>query len=227
MNFQMRPTAFICPYPGCQRRFNVNSNMRRHYRNHVSNSRRRDAVARLVEPTSQNLPPTPPLSASPTDTPVSHFSGSLPSSASSDASTPLPSRSSSPAPSYYSESDEEGDWFPNGDRRYTPSSAEADSELPEYDRASYFDFRGSAELGPGPSRTTRRQRSRSSPVPPSTHRHAHHLGGGVMRPVRPRSSSCNVPGCECQPAPAVSTTLRPAFMTMPSARSSRSVGLPN
>uniref|UniRef100_A0A0W0EYB1 C2H2-type domain-containing protein n=1 Tax=Moniliophthora roreri TaxID=221103 RepID=A0A0W0EYB1_MONRR len=27
-------TAFRCPYPGCGREFNVNSNMRRHYRNH-------------------------------------------------------------------------------------------------------------------------------------------------------------------------------------------------
>jgi len=28
--------AFRCPYPGCGRMFNVNSNMRRHYRNHVT-----------------------------------------------------------------------------------------------------------------------------------------------------------------------------------------------
>ncbi|THV03773.1 hypothetical protein K435DRAFT_605977, partial [Dendrothele bispora CBS 962.96] len=27
-------TPFRCPYPGCGREFNVNSNMRRHYRNH-------------------------------------------------------------------------------------------------------------------------------------------------------------------------------------------------
>ncbi|KAF9067742.1 hypothetical protein BDP27DRAFT_1225398 [Rhodocollybia butyracea] len=26
--------AFRCPYPGCGRRFNVSSNMRRHYRKH-------------------------------------------------------------------------------------------------------------------------------------------------------------------------------------------------
>ena len=26
--------AFKCPFPGCTRRFSVNSNMRRHYRNH-------------------------------------------------------------------------------------------------------------------------------------------------------------------------------------------------
>ncbi|KZV66066.1 hypothetical protein PENSPDRAFT_554400, partial [Peniophora sp. CONT] len=25
---------FICPYAGCGKRFNVNSNMRRHYRKH-------------------------------------------------------------------------------------------------------------------------------------------------------------------------------------------------
>ncbi|KAJ7500073.1 hypothetical protein FB451DRAFT_944556, partial [Mycena latifolia] len=27
-------TPFICPHPGCGRAFNVNSNMRRHFRNH-------------------------------------------------------------------------------------------------------------------------------------------------------------------------------------------------
>ncbi|KAK0213440.1 hypothetical protein DFS33DRAFT_1249237, partial [Desarmillaria ectypa] len=27
-------TPFRCPYPGCGRSFNVNSNMQRHYRNH-------------------------------------------------------------------------------------------------------------------------------------------------------------------------------------------------
>ncbi|KAI0092687.1 hypothetical protein BDY19DRAFT_499212 [Irpex rosettiformis] len=221
---------FICPYPGCQRRFNVNSNMRRHYRNHVSNNRRRDAVARLVEPTPQNMPPTPPLSVSPTDTPVSHFSGSLPSSASSDASTPLPSRSPSPVPSYYPLSDEEGDWFPDVGNRYALSSAGPAS--PARDRVvSYFDHRGLGEVGPGLSRTTRRQRSRSSPVPPSTHRQSHHLGGAAgssVRPMRPRSSSCNVPGCDCQPAPGVSTMLRPAFnMTSSAPRTSRSAGPSN
>ncbi|ETW77047.1 hypothetical protein HETIRDRAFT_18791, partial [Heterobasidion irregulare TC 32-1] len=27
---------FVCPHPGCGRAFNVNSNMRRHHRNHSS-----------------------------------------------------------------------------------------------------------------------------------------------------------------------------------------------
>jgi hypothetical protein len=30
-----RRTAFECPFPHCGRQFNVNSNMRRHYRNHI------------------------------------------------------------------------------------------------------------------------------------------------------------------------------------------------
>ena len=41
--------AFTCAFPGCNRKFNVNSNMRRHYRNHLT-ARRRDAVARMVQP---------------------------------------------------------------------------------------------------------------------------------------------------------------------------------
>ncbi len=31
--------AYECPFPGCGRKFNVNSNMRRHFRNHTSPSR--------------------------------------------------------------------------------------------------------------------------------------------------------------------------------------------
>lgn len=31
-----RSTAFVCPYTGCGKRFNVNSNMRRHYRKHLA-----------------------------------------------------------------------------------------------------------------------------------------------------------------------------------------------
>ncbi|THU88571.1 hypothetical protein K435DRAFT_761759 [Dendrothele bispora CBS 962.96] len=34
MNTHTGATPFCCPYPGCGRKFNVNSNMRRHYRNH-------------------------------------------------------------------------------------------------------------------------------------------------------------------------------------------------
>ncbi|KAI0333371.1 hypothetical protein GY45DRAFT_297326 [Cubamyces sp. BRFM 1775] len=41
--------AFQCPFPGCSRRFSVNSNMRRHYRNH------RDGLS--VAPPSSPYPP--------------------------------------------------------------------------------------------------------------------------------------------------------------------------
>ncbi|KAI0352441.1 hypothetical protein OH77DRAFT_1497920 [Trametes cingulata] len=34
MNSHTGDQPFECPYPGCSRRFSVNSNMRRHYRNH-------------------------------------------------------------------------------------------------------------------------------------------------------------------------------------------------
>ncbi|PCH41764.1 hypothetical protein WOLCODRAFT_132104 [Wolfiporia cocos MD-104 SS10] len=45
---------FVCRFPGCNRKFNVNSNMRRHYRNHLTSSRRRDAVARMLQPASDS-----------------------------------------------------------------------------------------------------------------------------------------------------------------------------
>ncbi|KAJ7670071.1 hypothetical protein DFH06DRAFT_1083685 [Mycena polygramma] len=39
MNTHTGAKPFRCPHPGCTRAFNVNSNMRRHWRNHTSQSR--------------------------------------------------------------------------------------------------------------------------------------------------------------------------------------------
>lgn len=36
VNTHTGATPFLCPFPGCGRGFNVNSNMRRHYRNHTN-----------------------------------------------------------------------------------------------------------------------------------------------------------------------------------------------
>ena len=45
--------AFKCPFPGCTRRFSVNSNMRRHYRNH------REGAAMTAQAQPYRPPPTP------------------------------------------------------------------------------------------------------------------------------------------------------------------------
>ncbi len=42
--------AFQCPFPGCGREFNVNSNMRRHYRNHTSTNTASFAPAHSLSP---------------------------------------------------------------------------------------------------------------------------------------------------------------------------------
>ena len=76
-------TAFRCPWPNCGREFNVNSNMRRHYRNHTTpgfsrvqptdNRRKRRRVDALISSHSMpsadqvyhrkaNLMPSPPIS---------------------------------------------------------------------------------------------------------------------------------------------------------------------
>ena len=239
MNLVFRPfflPAFQCPYPGCQRKFNVNSNMRRHWRNHLTNNRRRDAVARLVDPTAPSMPPTPPLSSSPTDTPISQFSGSLPSPPSA-SSTTLPSRSSSPTSAYNPSSENEDamhidhravtdDDGNEARRRGTGPYAGVELQTGRAAAAAAFAVDRDASV-PGLSNERRRLRSRSSPVPlfhdesggTSAYAHAQYARSG---PSRARSSSCNVPGCGCQP---VSTTLRPAFPSS-SMRSSKSTGNP-
>ncbi|KAF7789086.1 hypothetical protein EIP86_000019 [Pleurotus ostreatoroseus] len=197
--------AFQCPYPGCNRKFNVNSNMRRHWRNHLSASRgRRDSV---TEPT---MPPTPPLTASASSSPRSHYTNSLPSSLSSNGSSAAyDSRSPSPQESV----SESGD----GDARMR-----VDGRRPEMDAALPLHTVSTRPIHPmdvsAPPAESRyageqdalrwRQRSQSSPTsryrePATTGRMHHHAPGS-----RGRSNSCNVPGCDCRP---ISTTLRPAF----------------
>jgi hypothetical protein len=58
-------TAFRCPFPHCGREFNVNSNMRRHYRNHQNASMQQQQHPEMMYPTSgyplagQMQPPHP------------------------------------------------------------------------------------------------------------------------------------------------------------------------
>jgi hypothetical protein len=210
--YLLYPSAFLCPYPNCQRRFNVSSNMRRHYRNHSSSNRRRDAVVRLLEPIPA-IPPTPPLSASPTDTPLSHFSGNLPSSASSDTSTPSPSRSPSPLSPFHPRAAEESEWSRDDGYRY--SSSRAGSNHSSSTVVSYHDPHVVRDADLEPSCAVSRQRSQSSPIPPLPYGHAYHPSSGHLQPMRTRSRSCVDPDCDCQSEPSVvSTTLRPAFSAM-------------
>jgi hypothetical protein len=201
--------AFQCPYPGCNRKFNVNSNMRRHWRNHLTANRRRDAVARLVEP-NMPVPPTPPLSFSPTSSPRSHSSHSLPSSHES-APDGYESRSPSPSSPYYSEeSDGESTLHELALRRDDRGPSRSHAHPYSVER---YSAPRHAEEPPLPSHvatTPGRMRSLSSPVP---RQHA-----WINCPPDMRNRACTVPGC--RGCPQVSTALRPAF---PGAASSSSL----
>lgn len=183
-------------YPGCNRKFNVNSNMRRHYRNHLT-PRRSDVVSRFLQPPSPSLSSSTSV-ASPGESPLSSFSTNLP--AVSNRRYSSASRSLSPSSSGTS----------------TVSDGEDDAHALEVPQRSYRRRQTLSEL----SRETQnlslrstesntlfeedrcRMRSLSSPI-----RHSH-LGG---EPGRPQvGGSCNVPGCRgCQAG--ISTALRPAF----------------
>ncbi|KAI3595098.1 c2h2 conidiation transcription factor [Moniliophthora roreri] len=56
VNTHTGETPFRCPYPGCGREFNVNSNMRRHYRNHGATG---GLTPPLDDVDDESLPPTP------------------------------------------------------------------------------------------------------------------------------------------------------------------------
>ncbi|KAI0337158.1 hypothetical protein BDW22DRAFT_974584 [Trametopsis cervina] len=60
MNIHLGRKPFKCPFPGCGREFNVNSNMRRHLRNHTSPSR----------PPITSIPYTYPLTSAPRPLPT-------------------------------------------------------------------------------------------------------------------------------------------------------------
>ncbi|PBK90349.1 hypothetical protein ARMGADRAFT_296456 [Armillaria gallica] len=62
VNMHTGATPFRCPFPGCGRGFNVNSNMRRHYRNHTNSSGVSLVPATLSSSPSHTLSSSPPHS---------------------------------------------------------------------------------------------------------------------------------------------------------------------
>lgn len=199
--------AFVCSYPGCNRRFNVNSNMRRHYRNHLT-SRRRDAVARLIQHPSGGSSHSPPMSISPSRSPEPAYSPNgatyhyprapyplehstsysdpeeyeaarSPSSITSSARHHPYARPPSPPAAYY----------PADVKRETPEPA-LPVGVPE------SNMRDDREL----ERAQCRLRSNSSPMP-------RYREDRALRHAEP---ACDRPGCSCNARP-VSTALRPAF----------------
>ncbi|KAI0959043.1 hypothetical protein AcW1_003990 [Taiwanofungus camphoratus] len=109
---------FVCRFPGCNRKFNVNSNMRRHYRNHLT-SRRRDVVARLMQPAS------PPASAA--ASPESPYVHSLPYAPGPDPyapHSPAPPRTAYSDPGEYERA---ADDCGPGEYEYRPKSEAADA----------------------------------------------------------------------------------------------------
>ncbi|PBK90341.1 hypothetical protein ARMGADRAFT_296209 [Armillaria gallica] len=63
VNTHTGATPFRCPFPGCGRGFNVNSNMRRHYRNHTNSSNGSHVPAPLSSSPSHTLSSSPPHSS--------------------------------------------------------------------------------------------------------------------------------------------------------------------
>ncbi|EKM58820.1 uncharacterized protein PHACADRAFT_248904 [Phanerochaete carnosa HHB-10118-sp] len=61
---------FECPFPGCGRRFNVNSNMRRHLRNHNSPSRPLNTASPYTYPLTTVPRPLPPTASTSYGAPV-------------------------------------------------------------------------------------------------------------------------------------------------------------
>ncbi|PSS35527.1 hypothetical protein PHLCEN_2v1521 [Hermanssonia centrifuga] len=185
--------------------------MRRHWRNHVSNSRRRDSVARQIETDlPAQMPPTPPLSASAASSPRSHYENSLSSSLASSSGA---HNSRLPSPECSASEGEDGDMeMDSRDSDVTVTQALHTVSTLSIKAETAWDMSVSAwnTAASGPRHDKWRQRSRSSPVPryrevqPES---SHPISAtGVSRT---RSSSCSVPGCDCQPV--ISTTLRPAF----------------
>lgn len=109
-------TAYACPFPGCGRRFNVNSNMRRHLRNHSSPSAR-----------SNNLTPyTYPLTTVPRNY---SFLKSSPAISSWSPASSVSSSPRAPRRDHFTDSENESDQSPDGDSQYGEDVEEASGAI--------------------------------------------------------------------------------------------------
>lgn len=169
-DFQLSDTtsAFECPFPGCGRKFNVNSNMRRHLRNHTAPSAR----------SSNHTPYTYPLTTCPRNYSFNTSSASITSSRS-----PSSSVASSPrAVRRPHLSDSEDDSEPHRD-----SGLYWDAESDVEDASGQMRFlRLRSRSSPG---------ARLSPV--SFGDHSPESVSALLGLQRSRSTSCSQPGCQC------------------------------
>lgn len=211
--------AFRCPWQNCGREFNVNSNMRRHYRNHTTpgfsraqpneNRRRRrrsaQSVAQFLEPTG----PPPPVRAQ-----------------------KGPYVATPPITAFGASDSEDSD---SGDTRsYSRShhDKEEEDELLDYEMEDPADYRAAASLAQSMERVAvaPQRRRNYEPQLASSHPHSYaapHAHGRGMTPgsgFQSSSSSASpsppsehryVPSMpyirSMGSGPRVSTALRPAF----------------
>ncbi|KZT63893.1 hypothetical protein DAEQUDRAFT_760258 [Daedalea quercina L-15889] len=190
-------------YPGCNRRFNVNSNMRRHYRNHLT-SRRRDAVARLIQhpPGASHSPPL--SSASPSRSPEPAYEPGA-GYRYPQAQYPLEHTSSYSDPEEYDAGRTPGPRHhpyararpPSPPSPYYPADVKRETPDPALPAAACV---GVPESNMREDRAQCRLRANSSPMP-------RYREDRALRHAEP---ACDRPGCSCNARP-VSTALRPAF----------------
>ena len=161
------PTAFVCPFPGCGRRFNVNSNMRRHLRNHTSPATRSNSFT----------PYTYPLTTCPRNLPFNTSSSSITSSRSPSSSASSSPRGLRHAQLADSESDSEH--IPDTESYWDVSDMEEAS-------GRMKGLRLRSRSSPGARRT-----------PPAFHGHSPESISVLLELQRSRSRSCSQPGCQC------------------------------
>ncbi|KAH8105465.1 hypothetical protein BXZ70DRAFT_920981 [Cristinia sonorae] len=204
---------FQCEYPGCKRKFNVNSNMRRHWRNHMSRKREGPgvtAMTRMIQPTSAT--PTgshylPPLTYTPLHKENNRVSPSVESHSSSSASSG--SRSPSPPSPCLSDYRNDAHMDSHRDPLRSPWSESSQTARLSLSPAISFDTAsGRSRSGSYSSTTTMGTGNTTTTAPYSDTVAVRQHHGDVLGYVGGRPRSCSMAGCDCHP---MTSSLRPAF----------------
>jgi len=201
VNTHTGATPFRCPWPNCAREFNVNSNMRRHYRNHTTPGFSRPQSNDSRRRRRKQGPPQGVVFIAGEPRPGTQNAGAF----------------MTPAISSLEDSDDLSDADEEDELDSLP-----DDNSPTYERSPgpySMSTRPSGKTSDDRRTSNRHSQSRTTSANPASSQHSDFLSSSTPHPPEDYIYSPSAPYSRSFTDSKVSTALRPAFHTKPGSKS--------